>query len=93
MDGFEFCKRDIDSEIGSGFSGNSEYMKIKDEENKRILMEEQFNLVQTQKTEIFAQQKYRREQIKDAKLSKRLLIFNTIITTFALIVSIIALFK
>lgn len=49
MDGFEFCKRDIDSEIGSGFSGNSEYMKIKDEENKRILMEEQFNLVQTQR--------------------------------------------
>ncbi len=32
-------------------------------------------------------------QIKDAKLSKRLIIFNSIVAFLALVVSIIALFK
>lgn len=107
MSGFESYKKDMGFEIGSGFSGNSEYMRKQDEENKRILMEEQYNLLQIQKAEILAQQnyrefhcneiiaqqKYREEQHKGAIFEKRLLIFNTIITTFALLISIIALFK
>lgn len=93
MERFESYKKDLGFEIGSGFSGNSEYMRIQDEKNKRILMEEQYTLVQAQKAEILAQQKYRKEQRKGANFEKRLLIFNTIITTFALLISIIALFK
>lgn len=64
-----------------------------DKRNNRILMEEQYNFVQFQKSEILAQQKYREEQIAEAKLSKRFLIFNTIITTLTLIISIISIFK
>ena len=107
MERFESYKKDLGFELGSGFSGNSEYMRIQDEKNKRILMEEQYTLVQAQKAEILAQQKYRefhqkeilaqqkyrKEQRKGANFEKRLLIFNTIITTFALLISIIALFK
>lgn len=40
MYGFESYKKDMGFEIGSGFSGNSEYMRKQDEKNKRILMEE-----------------------------------------------------
>ena len=107
MEGFESYKRDMGFEIGSGFSGNSDYMRIQDEKNKRILMEEQYNLAQAQKAEILAQQKYRefhrneilaqqkyrKEQSQGSKFEKRLLIVNTVIATIALIVSIIALFK
>lgn len=107
MKEFESYNEDLGFEIGSGFSGNSDWNRMKDERNKGVLMEEQYNLVQAQKAEILAQQKYREfhqkeilaqqkyreEQRKGAIFEKRLLIFNTIITTFALIVSIIALFK
>ena len=46
-------------EIGSGFSGNSDYMKALDEKKRRALMEEQYNFLQIQKSEILTQQKYR----------------------------------
>ena len=49
-------------EIGFGLSSNSDFMRIQDEKNKRILMEEQYNLFQMQKKEILAQQKHREEQ-------------------------------
>lgn len=107
MKEFESYNEDLGFEIGSGFSHNPAFMKIKDERNKRTLMEKQYEILNMQRkeiqeqqayrelhrNEILAQQQYRKEQIKDAILSKRLLIFNTIITTIALIVSIIALFK
>lgn len=51
-------------------------------------MEEQYKSMQTQKVEILAQQKYRREQSQDAKIEKWLLIFNTIIAIAALLVSL-----
>lgn len=75
--------------VDSQLPGSSEYFETK---NRRILMEEQYKMLQKQKEEIIALQKYREEQIKDSNLSKKLLIFNTIITTLALIVSIIAIF-
>ncbi len=102
MEEFESYKKDIGFEIGSGFLGNPDYMRKQDEKNKRILMEEQYNLVQTQKAEILAQQKYRefhrneilaqqkyrKEQSQGAKLEKRLLILNTLIAIAALLVSL-----
>ena len=42
-----------------GFSEPADFLRMKDEKNKRILMEEQYNLLQIQKAEILAQQKYR----------------------------------
>lgn len=73
-----------------------------DKRNKRILMEEEYDLLQKQKSdmiaqqkfrelskqEIFAQQKYRKEQSQGAKFEKWLLIFNTIVAIAALLVSI-----
>lgn len=38
-----------------GFSEPADFLRIKDEKNKRILMEEQYNLLQIQKAEILAQ--------------------------------------
>lgn len=66
-------------------------------------MEEQYNLVQAQKAEILAQQKYRElhqkeilaqqkyreEQRKGANLEKWLLIVNTAIAIAALLVSLL----
>ena len=89
------------------FFNDTEAMRMKDERNNRILMEKQYEILNMQQkdiqeqqayrklhcNEILIQQKYREKQIKDAILSKRLLVFNTIITTIALIVSVIALFK
>lgn len=89
-------------DIGSGFSGNTDYMRMQDEKNKRILMEEQYNLVQAQKAEIvaqqkyrefhldeiLAQQKYRREQSRGARFERWLLVFNTIIAMVGLLVSL-----
>lgn len=63
-------------------------MRMQDEKNKRILMEEQYNLFQMQKKEILAQQKHREEQHKDARLEKRLLIINTLIALAALFISL-----
>lgn len=51
-------------------------------------MEEQYNFLQIQKSEILAQQKYREEQRKGANFDKWLLIFNTIIAIASLLVSI-----
>jgi hypothetical protein len=93
---------DFGFEIGSGFSGNSDYMKTQDEKKRRTLMEEQYNFLQIQKSEILAQQKYRElhqkeilaqqkyreEQRKGANLEKWLLIVNTVIAIAALLVSI-----
>lgn len=64
------------------------YMEMRDKENQRVLMEEQYNFLQKQKAEILAQQKYRDEQRKGANLEKRLLILNTLISIIALLVSI-----
>ncbi|EGF54932.1 hypothetical protein SAMN05444376_3046 [Bacteroides clarus YIT 12056] len=88
MNGFNSYKSDLGFDIGSGLSEQSTYIKKKDEQNNRILMEEQYKSMQTQKVEILAQQKYRREQSQDAKIEKRLLIFNTIIAIAALLVSL-----
>ena len=107
MKEFESYYEDLGFEIGSGFAGNSDWNRMKDERNKRVFMEKQNKILDMQqkeiqeqqayrelhRNEILAQQQYRKEQIKDAILSKRLLVFNTIITTAALIVAIIALFK
>lgn len=85
-----------------GFSEPADFLRMKDERNKRILMEEQYNLLQIQKAEILAQQKYRnlnrneilaqqkyrKEQSQSAKFEKWLLIFNTLIAIAALLVSI-----
>lgn len=71
-----------------GLEYYSPYMKMRDKENQRVLMEEQYNFLQKQKAEILAQQKYREEQRKGANLEKRLLIFNTLIAIAALLVSI-----
>lgn len=84
------------------FSEPADFLRIKDEKNKRILMEEQYNLLQIQKAEILAQQKYRelhrneilaqqkyrKEQSRGARFEKWLLIFNTIIAIVALLTSI-----
>lgn len=85
-----------------GFSEPVEFLRIKDEKNRRVLMEEQYNLLQIQKAEILAQQKhrelhqkeilaqqkYREEQRKGANLEKWLLIVNTAIAIAALLVSL-----
>lgn len=68
MNGFNSYKSDLGFDIGSGLSGQSTYIKKKDEQNSHILMEEQYKSMQTQKVEILAQQKYRREQSQDAKI-------------------------
>lgn len=100
MDKFYSYKKN--SDFDNGFYGNAEYMRMQDEKNKRILMEEQYNLVHAQKeemlaqqryrefhcNEIIAQQKYRKEQSQGAKFEKRLLILNTIIAVTALLVSL-----
>ena len=84
MNEFDSYKNDFGFEIGSGFSGNSDYMKALDEKKRRALMEEQYNFLQIQKSEILtqqkyrelhqkeilAQQKYREEQRKGANLEK-----------------------
>lgn len=88
MNEFDSYKNDFGFEIGSGFSGNSDYMKAQDEKKRRALMEEQYNFLQIQKSEILAQQKYREEQRKGANFDKWLLIFNTIIAIASLLVSI-----
>lgn len=89
-------------DVGSGFSGNTDYMRLQDEKNKRVLMEEQYNLVQAQKAEIVAQQKYRefhlneiltqqkyrKEQSRGARFERWLLVFNTIIAIVGLVVSL-----
>nr|DAZ12301.1 MAG TPA: hypothetical protein [Caudoviricetes sp.] len=64
------------------------YMEMRDKENQRALIEEQYNFLQKQKAEILAQQKYREEQRKGANFEKRLLIFNTLIAIASLLVSI-----
>lgn len=78
------------------FSEPVDFLRMKDEKNKRILMEEQCNLLQIQKTEILAQQKhrelhrneilaqqkYRKEQNQGAKFEKRLLILNDTVQNF-----------
>ena len=43
MNEFDSYKNDFGFEIGSGFSGNSDYMKALDEKKRRALMEEQYN--------------------------------------------------
>ncbi|WP_270711591.1 hypothetical protein [Phocaeicola coprophilus] len=58
MNEFDSYKNDFGFEIGSGFSGNSDYMKALDEKKRRALMEEQYNFLQIQKLEILAQQKF-----------------------------------
>lgn len=88
MNEFDSYKNDFGFEIGSGFSGNSDYMKALDEKKRRALMEEQYNFLQIQKSEILTQQKYREEQRKGANLEKWLLIVNTFIAIAALLVSI-----
>lgn len=88
MNEFDSYKNDFGFEIGSGFSGNSDYMKVLDEKKRRALMEEQYNFLQIQKSEILAQQKYREEQRKGANLEKWLLIVNTAIAIAALLVSL-----
>jgi hypothetical protein len=102
MNEFDSYKNDFGFEIGSGFSGNSDYMKDLDEKKRRTLMEEQYNFLQIQKSEILAQQKYRElhqkeilaqqeyreEQRKGSNLEKWLLIVNTFIAIAALLVSI-----
>lgn len=55
MNEFDSYKNDFGFEIGSGFSGNSDYMKDLDEKKRRTLMEEQYNFLQIQKSEILAQ--------------------------------------
>ena len=59
MNGFNSYNSDLGFDIGSGLSGQSTYIKKKDEQNNRILMEEQYKLLQMQKAEILAQQKFR----------------------------------
>lgn len=100
MNEFDSYKNDF--EIASGFSGNSDYMRFMDDKKRRTLMEEEYNFLQIQKSEILAQQKYRElhqkeilaqqkyreEQSKGAKFEKRLLIVNTVIAIAALLVSI-----
>lgn len=102
MNEFDSYKNDFGFEIGSGFSGNSDYMKDLDEKKRRTLMEEQYNFLQIQKSEILAQQKYRElhqkeilaqqeyreEQRKESNLEKWLLIVNTFIAIAALLVFI-----
>lgn len=102
MNEFNSNKNNFGFEIGSGLSGNSDYMKALDERKRRALMEEQYNFLQIQKSEILAQQKYRElhqkeilaqqkyreEQRKGANLEKWLLIVNTFIAIAALLVSI-----
>lgn len=90
MQKFDSYNKDFGFEIGSGFSGQSDFMRKIDEKNNRVLMEDQYKFIQTQKEEIIAQQKYREEQRKGANFEKRLLIINTIIAAAALFV---ALFK
>ena len=48
MNEFDSYKNDFGFEIGSGFSGNSDYMKALDEKKRRALMEEQYNFLQCQ---------------------------------------------
>lgn len=52
-------------------------------------MEEQYRMLQKQKEEMIAQQKYREEQRKGANFEKWLLIFNTAIAIAALLVSLL----
>lgn len=47
------------------------YMEMRDKENQRALIEEQYNFLQKQKAEILAQQKYREEQRKGANFEKK----------------------
>lgn len=102
MNKLDSYKDDFVLGLGSGFSGNSDYKKLQDDKNKRILMEEQYSILQMQKkeilaqqkyrefhcNEILAQQKYREEQRKGANFEKWLLIFNTAIAVVALLVSL-----
>lgn len=90
MQKFDSYKKDFGFEIGSGFSGQSDFMRKIDEKNDRVLMEGQYKFLQIQKEEIVSQRKYREEQRKGANFEKRLLIINTIIAVAALLV---ALFK
>lgn len=85
-----------------GFEHCGAAMEFIDQNNQRILREEQYKLLKMQESEIKAQQefrelskqeildqqKYRKEQSQGAKFEKRLLIFNTIIAITALLVSI-----
>ena len=89
MNEFNSNKNNFGFEIGSGLSGNSDYMKALDERKRRALMEVQYNFLQIQKSEILAQQKYREEQRKGANLEKWLLIINTFIAIAALLVSLL----
>lgn len=90
MQKFDSYNKDFGFEIGSGFSGQSDFMKKIDEKNNRVFMEDQHKFLQIQKEEIIAQRKYREEQRKGANFEKRLLIINTIFAASALLV---ALFK
>lgn len=90
MQKFDSYNKDFGFEIGSGFSGQSDFMRKKDEKNNRVLMEDQYKFLQIQKEEIITQRGYREEQRKGANFEKRLLIINTIIAVAALFV---ALFK
>lgn len=81
MDNFNFYDSSSDSQL----PGSSESFEAK---NRKILMEEQYRMLQKQKEEMIAQQKYREEQRKGANFEKWLLIFNTAIAIAALLVSI-----
>lgn len=82
MDNFNF----YDSSSYSQLPGSSESFEAK---NRKILMEEQYRMLQKQKEEMIAQQKYREEQRKGANFEKWLLIFNTAIAIAALLVSLL----
>lgn len=87
MNGFNSYKSDLGFDIGSGLSGQSTYIKKKDEQNNRILMEEQYKLLQMQKAEILAQQKFRKEYNKSSKIMLYISVATLFITFLSLITS------
>lgn len=104
MKEFESYSEDLGFEIGSGFSHNPAFMKIKDERNKRTLMEKQYEILNMQRkeiqeqqayrelhrNEILAQQQYRKEQKAE---SKRMFYISVATLIFSFISLIISIFK
>lgn len=70
----------------------ADYMKIKDQENTRELMREQYELIKKQRQEINEQRKYREESRMASKQVFKYTIVGIVIASLTLIATIIGWF-
>lgn len=75
-----------------GLEHQRDFAKLKDEKNQRIVMQEQFDLIQKQKQAILEASKFREESRKASKLATRRANIGIVIAIATLIATVIGWF-